>query len=245
MSGTRDREEERIREVYRKRRENIPPDRYALHRPEAIHIRSMQLEQLARALAEEGVLPLQNRSILEIGCGYGQWLVDLETMGADRGKMAGIDLDEERIDHARRRLAERRDEHGLLLEPGADLRLGSAAKLPWKDGSFDLILQSTVFTSILDPALKNTVAREMARVLAPNGVIVWYDFRFDNPWNKDVRGIGKKELQALFPRFRCNLRRVTLAPPLSRRLARASRTLATFLEQMKLLNTHYLATLRR
>ena len=43
---------------------------------------------------------------------------------------------------------------------------------------------------------------------------MWYDFRFDNPQNRQVRGIGRRELRALFPQLRGRIRSVTLAPPL-------------------------------
>ena len=42
--------------------------------------------------------------------------------------------------------------------------------------SFDLLLQSPVFTSILDQAMKERVAAEMMRVSKPGGLILWYDF---------------------------------------------------------------------
>jgi hypothetical protein len=60
-----------------------------------------------------------------------------------------------------------------------------------------------------------------------------------------VRRLGKRELANLFPGFAFRARRVTLLPPLSRRLVPASWITATTLEQAHLLNTHLLAVLRR
>lgn len=238
-------EEQRIRRVYAERAERDEDARYALWQPSALRVRAAQLDHLACALADESLSPLGDRHILEIGCGTGQWLVDLETMGARRENLAAVEIDRARLAVARRRLAAVRDESGALISAGADLREASAAQLPWEAGTFDIVLQSTVFTSILDRALQQAIAQEMMRVTRPDGCIVWYDFRFDNPWNKDVRGVGKAQIEALFPGWRAHYRSVTLAPPLGRRVAALSATLARALEGLRVLNTHYLVTLRR
>ena len=134
--------------------------------------------------------------------------------------MHGIDLDEERIQKAKERI------------PQADLQIGNAAELPWLDQSFDIVLQSTLFTSILDPHLKKTAAEEMRRVVKRSGMILWYDFFCDNPWNPNVRGISKRELKTLFPDFLITFQRITLAAPLARRLAPKSWLICYLLEQM-------------
>lgn len=226
-------EEDRILEAYQAREREIPRDRYSLATPSALQIRAVQLEHVARLLRRENMLPLASLALLEVGCGRGQWLVDFESMGALRENLAGIDLDEARLETARRRLC-----------PGADIRAGSAAALPWKTATYDLVFQSTVFTSILDDGLKQRVAQEMLRVVKPSGLIVWYDFSFDNPFNRDVRGVGKREIHRLFPGCSVRFQRVTLAPPLGRFLAGRSRELASILERLRLLNTHLLASIR-
>ena len=182
-------------------------------------------------LRSAGLLPLGR--VLDVGCGSGQGLADFETWGARRERLAGIDLLAERVSAATARLA------------GADLRVGDATALPWESGSFDIVAQSTMFSSILDPAMKAAVAREMARVLAPGGAIAWYDFFVDNPRNAAVRGIGRRELASLFPGFELRLRRVTLAPPLARRVAPRLPLLALLAEELRVLNTHYVGLLVR
>src|SRR5205814_10331318 len=112
--------------------------------------------------------------------------------------------------------------------------------LPLRSASFDLVAQFTVFTSILEPALKRQVALEMTRVTKPDGLILWYDFAFDNPKNRDVRGIAKREIRKLFPGCSVKLQRVTLAPPLTRRLASRSWLVCSILEAIPLLRTHLL-----
>jgi SAM-dependent methyltransferase len=226
-------EAERIAAEYARRGTSIPPDRYSPATPAQLLLRQSRERAVLAALRRAGMLPLAGRRILDVGCGAGQWLVDFETWGADRAGLAGIDLLDDRIEAARTRLA------------GADVRAGDASRLPWPSGHFDVVLQSTVFSSILDHAMRTAVAGEMARVLAPGGVIVWNDFFVDSPGNQAVRGVRRREVAALFPGFRVDLRRVTLAAPLARAIAPRSQLAAIALEALRLLDTHYLGVLRR
>ncbi|GIS97788.1 MAG: hypothetical protein CM1200mP25_0250 [Acidobacteriota bacterium] len=47
---------------------------------------------------------------------------------------------------------------------------GNGASLPYPDNSFDIVLQSTVFTSLLDSHMRQRVANEMKRVVTVDGV---------------------------------------------------------------------------
>ena len=209
-------EADRILEELRRREREIPADFYSLDRPANRFLRRSQ----ERALRTVG--SVAGKRVLEVGCGSGNWLEMLA--GAT---LAGIELDPERAARAASRF------------PDADIRAGDASRLPWPSGSFDFVLQSTVFSSILDQGMRQAVASEMLRVLAPGGAILWYDFFVDNPSNPHVRGVRKREIEALFPGCRISLRRVTLAPPLARRIVPVSWKLASLLESMRFLDTHY------
>jgi len=69
--------------------------------------------------------------------------------------------------------------------------------LPLKAESFDLILQLTAFSSILDANVKKDVALEMIRALKPGGSIPRYGFA-RNPTNPQTKGFRLKETKALF-----------------------------------------------
>jgi ubiquinone/menaquinone biosynthesis C-methylase UbiE len=225
-------ETERIRREYERRAREIPSDYYSLARPGVLFGYTQRVRQVVAVLARESLYPPAGLDICEVGCGTGQWLLDLVSWGADPARLAGIDLDGGRIETARGRL------------PAADLRVGDAADLPWPAGSFDLVLQSTVFTSILEAGMRRRVAAEMARVVRPGGRILWYDFFRNNPKNANVRGVGAEEIRRLFAGRRVELRRVTLAPPLARAAAPVSWTLALWLEKLPWLRTHYLGIIR-
>ena len=61
---------------------------------------------------------------------------------------------------------------------------GNAAALAFPDATFDLVVQSTVFTSVLDATMKHQMAAEMLRVVKDDGVILWYDYYVILPTTK-------------------------------------------------------------
>jgi SAM-dependent methyltransferase len=224
---------ERIRAEYDRREREIPRDFYALHQPANLFLRHAEEAAVLEGLQAADMAPLTGRRLLDIGCGAGDWFELFERFGARQPDMAGIELQEHRTAQATRRF------------PAADIREGDAGNLPWSDASFDLVFQSTLMTSVLSDELRSRIAGEMLRVLAPGGAILWLDFRYDNPWNRNVRGVGRAELGRLFPKCRIRLRRIVLAPPLARRIVPWSIRLARLLEMTTLFNTHYLAVIRR
>jgi len=227
-----DEERRRIRLEYDRRDREIPQDRYALTSPAALFADQQRVRAALRAIGREFLPPLQECRILEVGCGSGGWLTDFADWGAKRENLSGIDLSELRVATARARI------------PGADLRPGDASALPWNDATFDLIVQSTVFTSILDGEMRRAVAAEMARVLRPGGAILWYDFFRNNPRNRNVRAVSAREVRALFPAFSMRAERITLAPPLARWIVPRTWVGALLLEKLTVLNTHLLVVLR-
>lgn len=189
---------------------------------------------LLGALKRHGMVPLRSKRILEIGCGNGHWLREFIKWGASPENLFGIDLLADRIAQACR-----------LSTPGIRFASGNAAQLDFADESFDVVLQATVFTSILDDAVKQRIAGEMLRVLTRSGLILWYDFRVDNPRNPDVRGIEKREIQRLFPGCRVALKRITLAPPLLRALAPYSWLGSQLLSAVPWGCSHYFGTIQK
>ena len=178
--------------------------------------------------------PLGDRKILEIGCDTGYWLGEFIKWGARPENLTGIDLLHQPLVTARSIQASR-----------VGLAQANAAYLPMASATFDLVLQSLVFTSILDPAMKQAVAGEMLRILKPRGFILWYDYHVNNPWNPDVQGVKKREIRGLFPGCRVELQRVILAPPLTRALAPYSWLVCFLLEKLKVFNTFYLGIFQK
>lgn len=224
----------RIQREYDRRERELGPGMYSMAHRVNRFMHAQWMRVVADALAADRRLPLTGQRVLEVGCGGGGWLPECLVLGAAVGDCAGIDLLEARVANARVRLG-----------PSADLRVGDASALPWADGVFDVVLQGTVFSSILDAGLRAAVAAEMLRVVRPDGVIVWYDLWRSNPANPGVRGLPPPDIRALFPGCRVQIQRVTLAPPVARMVASWAWSVAAGLERLRWLNTHALALIHR
>ena len=223
----------RIRAEYSRRAAELPSDFYRWNRPVNLFFHTQTLRACIRALVEEGQFPLGGRNALDVGCGSGIWLAEYAQWGTELTDLCGIDLSEDRLGEAKR------------LLPGADLRTGDACELPWPAEFFSFVTQFTMFTSILDASVKRQIASEMLRVLKPDGTLVWYDFRYNNPCNPNVRGIEAAEIKSLFPGCAIRLKKMTLAPPIARRVVPVSWVAALILEKVPILRTHYLGVIRK
>ncbi|HVQ38831.1 MAG TPA: class I SAM-dependent methyltransferase [Pyrinomonadaceae bacterium] len=224
-------ERARIQAEYVRRDKDGDRDLYAAWQPTPLFMQAGRKRIASRLLHGAGFFPFDSGQCLEIGFGSMGWLADLISWGVPETDLHGIELSSERVSRARQVL------------PQADLRVGDAGSLPWETGFFRLVIASTVFTSILNDTVRRMVAREILRVLAPGGALLWYDFAVNNPNNAQVRGIGRKELRELFPDLRGEIRSATLAPPLARFVAPRSWAIASALEAIPLLRTHLLAVM--
>src|SRR5262249_8611169 len=225
-------EKARIRAVYAKRQGSDA--RYSWFSPGYLFMMQEVERRLLTLLKRHGFARLDSEKILEVGCGTGYWLREFIKWGARPENIIGIDLLPDRVAEAKQ-----------LCPAAVTVQCMSVPPLSFPDATFDLVLQSTVFTSILDPGMKQRIASEMLRVVKGNGLVFWYDFHVDNPRNPNVRGIKKQEIHRLFPDCWIELQRITLAPPLARRLAPQSWLVASLLEKIPLLCTHYLGVLRK
>jgi len=221
----------RIRAEYDRRSRVIPKDFYSWGRMSNYFLDTQLVRNCILELSRRNMFPLEGKSVADIGCGSGRWLLEFAQWEAS--EIHGIELDEARLERAKRRL------------PSADLRTGDARYLPWEENAFDLVSHFTLFSSILNTTVKQQIAAEMVRIAKPGGIILWFDFRFNNPRNPNVQGIGASEIRALFPNCKVRLRSTTLAPPIARMVAPVSWIAATALETIPFLRTHYLGIIEK
>jgi len=227
------REAERVRAAYARRAARGDDERYSLLNPANLYMYQRRERALLSMLRRHGLAPLAGRRIVDVGCGSGGLLADFLRYGARAEDLAGADLLAERIESARRRF------------PAIAFAVADASALPYAGASFDVALQFTLLSSVRDRAMRESIAAETLRVLRPGGALVWYDFIW-NPLNRDVRGIGLRELRRLYAGCAIDARRGTLAPPISRRLSRGSWTVCRLLEAAApWLCSHYLAVVEK
>jgi SAM-dependent methyltransferase len=141
-------------------------------------------EQLADAtLAELGEI----RRLLDVGCGTGRFAAYAAARTGAR--VWGVDPSPEMLAQARARAV-----------PGAGWKLGSAERLPFRDGWFDGVHAHLVLHLVQDAA---RAVDEVARVAAPGGRVVAATFRLEhfdafhlNPYFPSVRGIDRARFPA-------------------------------------------------
>lgn len=219
-------EEARILEAYARRQGG---DRYSWFNPGFVFQVQECERRLLSLLKRYGGGSLQEKKIVEIGCGTGDWLREFIKWGARPENVLGIDLLPNRVAEAKQ-----------LCPTAVKIVCGNAAALELDDATFDVVLQSMVFTSILSYEMRQQVASEMMRIMKRDGLAIWYDFYVSNPLNPDVQGVKRREIHRLFAGCRIKLERITLAPPIARRLAPHSWLVCYLLGRIPWLRTHYL-----
>jgi SAM-dependent methyltransferase len=227
-------ESSRIEEVYRRREISIPKDRYSLFKEENLLTHLDLQGEILRLFKRFQRTSLETERILDVGCGRAYWLRQMIQWGAKPENLFGIDLLPERLQDGRK-----------LCPQEVSLECGDASLLNFPDANFTMVLQFTVFTSILDDVMKKYIAAEIGRVLKPGGALLWYDYFVSNPSNPNVRGVSRREIVRLFPAFSIFLKRVTLAPPITRVVAPVSTGVYRLLSALPPLRTHYLGFLQK
>lgn len=225
---------ERLRQVYRDyEARELPSTRWGEQNRGNRAIMAERRRVMRDLLSSRGLLPLGRGDVLEVGCGSGHVLAGMQELGAPPERLHGVDLLPARVAQARSHY------------PGLDIREANAEQLPFESRSFDLLMLFVVFSSILDETMQHNVARECARVLRSGGHVLWYDLRYDNPSNPNVRGVDRRALRQLFPDFDATLKALTVVPQLARRLGPLTEVAYPILAAVPPLRTYYMALLRK
>lgn len=220
-------EAQAVRDRYARRAAQDP--RYSLLNPAALLAVQERQRAMLRLFRRLDWHDLASRTLLEVGSGTGSNLLEFIWMGFAPQHLAGIELLPERHITARDR-----------LPSSVQLTLGDATELPVVPESLDIVMQATVFSSLIDDAFQQRLASVMWRAVKRGGGVLWYDFTVNNPRNPDVRGVPLSRVRTLFPQGRISARRVTLAPPIARPLARLHPALYTLFNTVPGLRTHVL-----
>jgi len=172
---------------------------------------------------------LTDCNVLEIGAGDGKNISFFKRIGFPPKNIWANEIMPDRIKKLKN------------THPDIHLLEGNALDL-YDIGPFDIILQSLVFSSILNQNFRQELAKKIFGLLKPAGTILWYDFVYNNPRNPDVKRITKKEIKFLFPNASICFRRVTLAPPIGRRVGKSYNLLNSL---APFLRTHIIAVIKK
>jgi SAM-dependent methyltransferase len=223
-----------IRQRYARRKQTADPWRYDISNPSVYMTLQERERALIRWIKRASIAPVSDKRLLEIGCGAGGNLLEFIRLGFQPRNLVGNELLEERAFSARQ-----------ILPPAVQIIVGDAAQLRFADNLFDVVYQSTVFSSILDKSFHVRLANRLWAWIRPGGGLLWYDFVVDNPSNPDVRGLPLKQIRELFPDGEFIAWRTTLAPPISRLVCVVHPSLYTLFNALFLLRTHVLCWIRK
>ena len=216
------------------RRSNLSEDLYNPIKVDVVLRRQEFERNLVKILRKNFLYDLSNLKTMEIGCGQGANLLKFIELGFKPENLFGIELLRERVLNARK-----------ILPSEVTIIEGDALNLKFESGTFDIILQSTVFSSIMNEEFKKRLAEKIFDFLKPGGGILWYDFIYNNPKNTDVKGISKRSIKNLFPNTTIYFKKITLAPPLSRIIIRVNPSLYYFFNFFPFLRTHLLCWIQK
>jgi SAM-dependent methyltransferase len=201
----------------------------------AVYLSRQELERaLIRWLRASNLGPTEKISLFELGCGSGGILLQLLRLGFAPDRLMGSELQIPLVTQAR-----------ALLPAAIRLLPGDALDVDLADETFDVVLQSLVFSSILDDAYQEQLAAKMWSLTRPGGGVLWLDFTVNNPANPDVRGVPMRRVRELFPDGVMQQWRLHLAPPLSRAVTRIHPMFYHVFNAMPFLRTHVLCWLRK
>jgi len=122
-------------------------------------------ERLQRRLRQRGLELLgvrEGESVLEIGFGTGCALLEIAGRAGSSGRVCGLDLTQEMVVRAERRL----EKHGLAGK--VELHEGDARRMPFQDGRFDAVYMAAALELFDTPDIP-LVLGEIRRVLKSGG----------------------------------------------------------------------------
>lgn len=199
-----EKEDNLIKERYNNRPQN---NQYSILKPEIFKMHQERIwHEMSMLSSYFSTKDFSNLNLTDMGSGYGFNILEFLRMGFTPSNISAIELLKDRFDASK-----------IIIPNDINIINTNAIDAPIEKYSQDIVFQSAVFTSILDKKYKKILAKNMWNWVKPGGCILYYDFLYNNPKNKDVKGVCINEIKELFPNGNFKYKKkVTLAMPISR-----------------------------
>ncbi len=172
--------------------------------------------------------------ILDAGCGIGDKVGYLIMLGFLQNNIVGIDLFPDDLAIAKKKYA------------GVKWIDGNCNRMEFADESFDYILASTLFSSVLCLETKKSIATEFKRVLKRTGKIIWLDLNEKTKIQGKLCGLSKRNIVDLFGKeMNITVKPVYLKMDLVARIAPYSYALCNILEFTNMWNQSLFGTISK
>lgn len=135
-----------------------------------------------------------DENVLDVGCGRGLFLIGA-AKHLKSGKATGIDLwnpQDLSGNTAEAALANAKAEG---VEKRVKIETGDARKLPFADGSFDVVLSSLALHNITYKTERTQAVREIDRVLKPGGALAIFDIFYTRQYAKLLEQLGFEDIR--------------------------------------------------
>ena len=222
-----------LKNIYQQRDEFLK-DRYNPLNPDIMMTVQEKERLIVKWINTEKISPVSSKKLIEIECGNGSNLLFFLKLGFKPENIVANELIEQRAESARK-----------LLPETIKIIIGNAIDLQLPAEEFNIVFQSTVFSSILSFDSRKKLADIIWKIVKPGGGILWYDFIYNNPQNPNVRKVTLKEVKQLFPIGEIKYCRLTLAPPISRVVTKIHPNFYHLFNLFPFLRTHILCWIKK
>jgi 2-polyprenyl-3-methyl-5-hydroxy-6-metoxy-1,4-benzoquinol methylase len=220
-------ENRRIKDAYKRRLENGDYDRWSLLSAYSMAVKCEREARFTEMVSKTGKKISEIR-VLDVGCGRGDFLLFLLQLGVKPSNIHGVDLVESHILEAKVRLPD-----------AVTLRTADLLDETEVIEKYDIVTCFVVFTSIVDNEYRRRFAGQIRALAKDDGLIVLYDFKYNNPGNSDVRKLTSSDVNGLFDGYSIRSNSLTVLPILGRYFVnKLGVKVYGILSSLKVLNSH-------
>ena len=132
--------------------------------------------------------------VLDVGCGRGLLLIGAAKR-LTTGKAVGVDIWQAEDLSGNRPEATQENARLEGVADRVEVKDGDARRLPFADGTFDVVVSKWVLHNIYNAAERDTAVREIARVLKPGGRVLIGDVRHTGRYAQMLRQSGLEDVR--------------------------------------------------